>query len=45
MLQGASQFTGLAGEYYVSYCLVVRGYHASLTIGNAPKCRYFGCGH
>lgn len=37
MTQGASQFTGLAGEYYVSYCLAVRGYHASITIGNAPN--------
>ncbi len=37
MAAGATQFIGLSGEYYVSYCLVVRGFHASMTIGNAPN--------
>ena len=37
MAQGAAQFVGLAGEYYVSSCMAVRGYHASITIGNAPN--------
>jgi len=37
MAIGASQFTGTAGQYYVSYGLAVRNIHASLTVGNAPS--------
>jgi len=36
MAIGKSQFTGAAGQYFVSYALSVRGIHASLTLGNAP---------
>ncbi len=34
---GQSQFTGVCGEYYVAYALTARNFHASLTIGNAPR--------
>jgi len=37
MVKGKSQFTGLSGEYYIAYCLTVREFHASLTVGNAPN--------
>lgn len=37
MTTGRSQFVGIAGEYYVAYCLAVRNLHASITIGNAPN--------
>ena len=37
MAKGRSQFVGTAGEYYVAYCLAVRNYHASITMGNAPN--------
>ncbi len=34
--KGISQLTGLAGVYYVAYDLVVRNYHATITLRNAP---------
>jgi hypothetical protein len=36
MPRGRTQFVGLAGQYYVAYCLTVRGYHATITAGNVP---------
>jgi hypothetical protein len=37
MAIGKAQFTGAAGQFFVSYGLAVRQIHASLTIGNAPS--------
>jgi hypothetical protein len=36
MANGKSQFYGLAGQYYVAYCLAIRHLHAAITMGNAP---------
>ena len=35
-MRGRSQFIGSAGQYYVAYCLTVRGFHAAITLGNVP---------
>jgi len=35
-MRGQSQFVGSAGQYYVVYCLTVRGIHAAITLGNVP---------
>src|SRR5579884_2667108 len=31
---GYAQFIGSSGQYYVAYCLTVRGIHATITLGN-----------
>ncbi len=35
-MKGRAQFVGAAGQYYVAYCLTVRGYHAAITARNVP---------
>jgi hypothetical protein len=35
-MRGRSQFIGSAGQYYVAYCLTVRGFHAAITLGDVP---------
>jgi hypothetical protein len=35
--KGRSQYVGLAGEHYVVYSLLVRGFHASVVGGNVPN--------
>lgn len=35
-MRGRSQFVGSAGQYYLAYCLTVRGFHAAITLGNVP---------
>lgn len=36
MAIGKNQFTGAAGQYFVSYGLAARQIHATITLGNAP---------
>jgi hypothetical protein len=36
-MQARSQFVGSAGQYYLAYCLTVRGFHAAITLGNVPN--------
>jgi len=36
-MRGRSQFIGSAGQYYLAYCLTVRGFHAAITLGNVPN--------
>lgn len=35
-MRGRSQFIGSAGQYYLAYCLTVRGSHAAITLGDVP---------
>ena len=37
MSRGRKHFVGQAGQFHVAYCLSVRGYHAAITLGNAPN--------
>jgi hypothetical protein len=37
MATGKSQFTGIAGQFYVAYGLSVRAINAAITLGNAPS--------
>jgi len=34
---GHTHFLGLSGQFYVAHCLTRRGFHAAITLGNAPN--------